>query len=37
MLKINDTTNIKNDPKNAVQIKIKFNKRNERKFCFWII
>jgi len=30
-------TNIRNDPKNAVRIKIKFNKHDERKFCFWII
>ena len=34
MCLMNGTTNIRNDPKNAVRIKIKFNKYNERKFVF---
>ena len=28
---MNGTTNIRNDPKNAVRIEIKFDKYNERK------
>ena len=34
MCLINSTTNIRNDPKKAVWVEIKFDKYNDRKFWF---